>query len=99
MILSWFDAAEAKKFGESLARFFTERMSPVVQAGDKKFAVKTDKVLNQMAGQIARFKQAHKLNTYKKAQLGNAFKWVLKDAGVTPEYTDELTRWLMLQIG
>lgn len=99
MILSWFDAAEAKKFGDSLARFFTERMSPVAQAGDKKFAVKTDKVLNQMAGQIARFKQAHKLNTYKKAQLGNAFKWVLKDAGVTPEYTDELTRWLMLQIG
>ena len=99
MILSWFDAAEAKKFGVILARFFTERMSPVAQAGDMKFAVKTDKVLNQMADQIARFKQVHKLNTYKKAQLGNAFKWALKDAGVTPAYIDELTRWLMLQIG
>ena len=99
MILNWFDAAEAKKFGEALARFFVERMSPISQAGDKKFAAKTDKVLLQMASQVVRFKQEHKLNTYKKAQLGNAFKWVLKDAGVAPEYTDELTRWLMLQIG
>jgi len=99
MILSWFDAAEAKKFGDSLGRFFIERMSPISQVGDKKFAVKTDKVLHQMTGQIARFKQVNKLNTYKKAQLGNAFKWVLKDAGVASEYTDELTKWLMLQIG
>jgi len=99
MILSWFDAAEAKKFGNSLARFFIERVSPVSQAGDKAFALKTDKVLHQMTGQIVRFKLESKLNGYKKAQLGNTFKWALKDGGVAPEYAEELTRWLMLHIG
>jgi hypothetical protein len=52
-----------------------------------------------MAEQIARFKQQQKLNTYKKAQLGNAFKWALIDASIEPEYADKLTQWLMLQIG
>jgi hypothetical protein len=52
-----------------------------------------------MAGQVAHFKQTHKLNTYKKAQLGNAFTWTLKDANISSEYSDKLTEWLMLQVG
>lgn len=99
MTLSWFDAGEAKKFGESLARSFLEGMPPVAQIGDKAFAQKATKLLGQMADQIAYFKTQHKLNTYKKAQLGNAFKWILKDAGVAPDYTDELTKWLMRHMG
>lgn len=99
MILSWFDAGEAKKFGNTLALFFIQRMLPAAQGRDKAFAVKADKVMHQMAGQIAQFKREQKLNTYKKAQLGNAFKWALRDADLDAEYIDELTKWLMLQIG
>ncbi len=99
MILNWFNAAEAKEFGGSLARFFAERIPSVKQFGDKAFEMKTDKILRQMTDQIVRFKQQRKLNTYKKAQLGNAFKWALRDAGIEPEYADKLTKWLMLQIG
>ena len=99
MIFSWFDAGEAKKFGNSLAHFFIERMLPASQTGDKAFAMKADKVMHQMAGQIAQFKKNQKLNTYKKAQLGNAFKWTLRDADIGAEYIDKLTKWLMLQIG
>lgn len=99
MILSWFDATEAKKFGAALAHFFVEKIPPVSQIGDKAFAQKSDKVLHQMADQVSRFKLANKLNTYKKAQLGNAFKWTLKDAGIVPEYADDLTKWLMLRLG
>ena len=99
MILSWFDAAEAKKFGESLARFFIASMPAGAHVGEKAFEQKAVKVLGQMAGQVAQFKQAHKLNTYKKAQLGNAFTWTLKDANISPEYSDKLTEWLMLHVG
>lgn len=99
MILNWFNAAEAKEFGSSLARFFTEKLPSAKQFGDKAFEQKTDKILRQMADQIVRFKQQHQLNTYKKAQLGNAFKWALRDAGIEPDYADQLTKWLMLQIG
>jgi len=99
MIFSWFDASEAKKFGESLARFFVDSMPAVSQVGDKAFAQKAEKLMRQMATQVVLFKKTHKLNVYKKAQLGNAFKWVLKDANVSTEYCDKLTRWLVLQIG
>lgn len=98
MILSWFDARQAKEFGASLAGFFVERVSVNQKTEEKKFAEKTQKTLDQMAEQIARFKTQHKLNTYKKAQLGNAFKWTLKDAGVMPAQVDQLTKWLMLHI-
>lgn len=99
MILSWFDASEAKKFGSSLANFFVERMPPGAQIADKAFAQKTDKILNKMTSQIVKFKLDHKLNAYQKAQLGNAFKWTLKDAGVSSEYVNKLTQWLILHFG
>lgn len=98
MMLSWFDASEAKKFGQELARFFLERIPVAAQLGDKAFTLKADKVLFKINGQITRFKQSNKLNTYKKAQLGNAFKWALRDAGVSIDYADKLTNWLMMQL-
>jgi hypothetical protein len=35
------------------------------------------------------------MNMFKKAKLGNAFKWFLRDAGYDTEYVDGLTEWLM----
>jgi len=98
MILSWFDARQAKEFGASLALFLIERIPANQQTAEKKFAEKTQKTLDQMTAQITQFKTQNKLNTYKKAQLGNAFKWALKDAGLTSSHVDQLTKWLMLHI-
>ena len=98
MILSWFDAAEAKRFGASLAQFYIQRVPPGAPMNDKKFAQKTKDVLEKMALQVAQFKQTHRLNTYKKAQLGNAFKWALRDGGYEPAYIDRLTEWLVSRI-
>lgn len=99
MFFNWFDAADAKKFGNSLALFFVEKMPSTHRYGDKAFEMKANKILKQMGEQISRFKQQQKLNTYKKAQLGNAFKWTLLDASIEPDYADKLTQWLMLQVG
>ena len=99
MVLSWFDAAEAKKFGASLAQFFLERVPKASKKGDKEFAKKVDQALEKMVVQIVQFKQQNKLNTYKKAQLGNVFKWTLLDAGIATDYADEMTKWLMQKIG
>ena len=98
-MLNWFDASEAKSFGEALARFFLETVPPASRIGDKAFAEKVNKNLKIMETRVAAFKQQHKLNTYKKAQLGNAFKWTLLDAGVEANYGDELTKWLVRHLG
>jgi hypothetical protein len=98
MIFSWFDASAEKEFGASLADFFMERSPLGSSEKTAKFvAKKQEELLGKMSQQIMNFKLAHKLNIYKKAQIGNVFKWRLKDAGYDPLYVDQLTSWLMLR--
>lgn len=95
MIWNWFAASEAKKFGVSLAHFYIEKI-PLDDAGKKsKQALKRKDVLKKMFQKMTQFNHEHKLNIYKKAKLGNAFKWTLTDAGYDPAYVDELTTELM----
>ena len=98
MIFSWLSAKDEKAFGESLARFFAERIPADSDLKAKKFATRAQQVLSSMSLLVDKFKQDHKLNVFKKAQLGNAFKWTLRDAGYDQAYVDELTEWLMLRI-
>ena len=97
-MFGWLNATAAKEFGAGLARFYIERIPVTVAVTEKKFAAKSKDVFDKMALQVARFKQANQLNTYKKAQLGNAFKWALRDAGYDSAYVDRLTQWLVARL-
>lgn len=96
-MFSWLDARDAQKFGVTLADFFMERI-PLEKPNKKiKSMSKKQEVLEKMFLQIQLFKIKHKLNIYKKAKLGNAFKWKLLEADYDPELVDELTKVLMLK--
>ncbi|MEO8153080.1 MAG: hypothetical protein ABI605_08430 [Rhizobacter sp.] len=97
-MLTWFDAKEAQTFGKALAQFYVERVPFESPFSTKKFATKTQEVLKKLDLQVQQFKSNHSLNIYKKAKLGNAFKWALRDAGYDTEYVDGLTEWLMLRV-
>ncbi len=97
-MIGWLDARAAKEFGESLARFYAGKVPLDLKVTEKKFASRTGETLQKMELQIVQFKQNHKLNVYKTAQLGNAFKWALKDAGYDDAYIDRLTDWLVTKI-
>ena len=99
MALKWFDAEAAKTFGTSLAVLFIEKI-PVDESGvdDKLFARKTKKTLAAMTTKITEFRNNNPLNVYKRAQLGNAFKWKLKEAGYAAHYVYELTLWVVKQL-
>ena len=96
MLFDWFNATAAKEFGTGLAQFYIERIPVDSAVNDKKFAAKTKGVLDKMALRVTQFKAANRLNTYKKAQLGNAFKWTLREAGYDSAYIDRLTAWLVV---
>ena len=96
-MFSWLDARDAQKFGISLAEFFMERIPLEMPNKKIKSLAKKQEVLNTMFSQIPPFKMKHKLNIYKKAKLGNAFKWKLLEADYDPELVDELTKVLMLK--
>jgi len=97
-MFGWFDAKRAEEFGSSLAKFFIEKMPADKQMNDVKFAAKTEYLLTKMSAQIKVFKQNEKLNIYKTAKLGNAFKWTLKDAGVDDALSAKLVEWLVANI-
>ena len=98
MAFSWFDASEAKQFGNALAQFYLAKLPVDTDRADKKYPNKKEFVSKKMAEQIGDFKLENKLNLYKKAQLGNAFKWALRDAGYSSKDVDELTTALMHQL-
>lgn len=96
-MISWLDARDAQKFGLTLAEFFIERIPLETPNKKIKSLAKKQEVLNKMFIQIQIFKIKHKLNIYKKAKLGNSFKWKLLDADYDPTLVDELTKALMLK--
>lgn len=96
-MISWLDARDAHNFGITLADFFMERIPLEMPNKKIKSIEKKQEVLDKMFSQIQLFKMKHKLNIYKKAKLGNAFKWKLLDADYDPVLVDELTKVLMLK--
>lgn len=96
-MFSWFDARDAQEFGTSLATFFIEKFPLEASNKKNKSMVKKQDVLDKMFQKVQLFKTTHKLNIYKKAQLGNAFKWKLLEANYDPEFVDELTNMLLLK--
>lgn len=91
MGLDWLDARKACEFGEFLADFLAERIP-------NKSPKKAPEALAKLFAQIDGFKQTNKLNLYKKAKLGNSFKWKLIDHGYTDEFIEEMTKEVLLRL-
>ena len=98
MAIDWLNATEAQQFGKALANFYISKLPRDAGKADKKFANKQDFVAKKMLEQVAAFKQEQKLNLYKKAQLGNAFKWTLKESGYADDEVNRLAGALMRQL-
>lgn len=97
-MFSFLDAGPAKKFGAEMAQFYMERMPLNTALKDKQFAVKSLKIIEKMDSLIQEYKSHNHLNVYKAAQMGNAFKWALKDAGYDDGYVDKLTQWFVIAV-
>jgi hypothetical protein len=99
MIFTWFDAQAAKTIGRELADFYIQRAGKNSKNARGKIVEKKQKeLLGKLSQQIDLCKIRHPLNIYKRAQLGNAFKWHLLDAGLDNAQVDELTSWVTRQL-
>ena len=94
-MLSWFDAKAAKDFGILIASIYIDCIPPSEKLSEKKLVALSRQALSKMGREVNSFKQTNRLNTYKTAQMGNTFKWKLKDAGYDDNQIDKLTEWLM----
>jgi hypothetical protein len=97
-VFAWFNAKEAKRVGNELAQMVIQQLPADKQLSAKKLESKKVFILRKMDKEIGDLKAKEKLNAYKIAQLGNTFKWALKDAGYPQDLNDTLTEFLIKRL-
>lgn len=92
MFRSWFDCKEVDAFVDGIVAELSRRFPPSgVELPAKKAIERLRRTNESILRQVETFSLTHALNLYKKAHLGNRFKWALKEAGYPGEFVDALT--------
>lgn len=78
----------AKQYPPEHERDGVRKLSP------KRFTAILDETFNK----AAEFKKQHKLGVYKKARLGNTFRWELQDLGYSDNFVKTITEVLIVHI-
>jgi hypothetical protein len=98
-ILKFLDTSEIEEFATALANDLGRRFPPASESRKDPAAANQLKVILEGLGARAqRFRAQHKLGVYKKAKLGNTFRWKLKDLGYSDAFCENATRQLVLQL-
>ena len=94
--------AQIDAFGKSLAREFAGQLpanpAPETPAPSAPTPRKLWIACEGIFGKALAFRKEHDLGIYKKARLGNAFRWELEALGYEKPFAEELTRRLVLHI-
>ena len=100
MLKKLFGPDAVDEFGKQLAEDIRLRYPPTV-ANDPNRRVSIDRltaILNSAFEQAAKFGGEQKLGYFKKAKLGNSFRWELKEAGYSTEFVELATEGLIVFI-
>jgi hypothetical protein len=99
MILRFLDTRDLEEFAVGLATDMARRFPPASEARTDPGAAHQIKViLEGLGARAVRYHEQHKLGLYKKAKLGNVFKWKLKELGYSPEFVERATKDLVTRL-
>ena len=104
MPLKWFKSPKVEDTGITLADTFISQISRGPAAGRKAESrqrsrdAEGQRLLASFLRQVDRQVETLTLNTFRKAQLANTFKWRLREAGLDRGLIDELTQALLLRL-
>jgi len=98
-MLNLFKTKEIEEFATVLASDLGRRFPPAAEARTDPGAQHQVKViLEGLATRAIRFHEENKLGIYKKAKLGNVFKWKLRELGYSPEFTERATKEIITRL-
>ena len=93
------DTKELEEFASGLAADMARRFPPASEKRTDPGAVHQLKViLEGLGARAVRYHEQHKLGLYKKAKLGNVFKWKLKELGYSPAFVERATKELVTRL-
>ena len=87
-------------FAKELAQDLAKRYPPALEAaGTRTLSQKRlTTILETIYSKAADFRAQHKLGVYKKARLGNTFRWELKELGYSEKFIEVATEGLVVYI-
>ena len=87
-------------FAKTLAQELAKRYPPALDKGsERKISQKRlTSILEDSFTRALEFKKQHKLGVYKKARLGNTFRWELQDMGFSEKFVEVATEGLIVYI-
>ena len=87
-------------FAKLLAQDLAKRYPPALDKGnERKISQKRlTTILEDTFVRAVEFKQQHKLGVYKKARLGNTFRWELQDMGYSEKFVELATEGMIVYI-
>lgn len=98
-ILKFLDTHELEEFATGLAMDLGRRFPPTSEARTDPGAQHQIKViLEGLAARAIRYRQEHHLGIYKKAKLGNVFRWKLKDLGYSDPFIERATKEIITRL-
>lgn len=93
------DTKEVEAFATTLAEDLGRRFPPASEKRTDVGAVNQLKViLEGLENRAARFRDEKRLGLYKKAKLGNVFRWKLKDLGYSDAFVDKATNAIVTRV-
>jgi len=92
---------QVDEFAKTLASELAKQCPPDPERGAGKPNVTPKRLmttLEQICGKALGYREQHNLGIYKKARLGNTFRWELTALGYTKDFVDDVTQRLIVYI-
>ena len=100
IIKKLFSNRELDEFATGLAQSIAKRYPPSLETAQaKKISVnRVTRVLEDVVEKAVEYHRNNPLGVYRKARLGNTFKWELKELGYSEKFVEVATEALIVHI-
>jgi hypothetical protein len=100
MLKKLFADKELEDFAKGLAASLAKRYPPSLETspGRKVSVNRVTKVMEDILDKVAEYNRSHKLGMFKKARLGNTFRWELKELGYSEKFIEVATEGLIVYL-
>jgi len=87
-------------FAKQLADELAKRYPPALDqtSGQTLSEKRLTRILEDVCNKAVAYKNEHKLGVYKKARLGNTFRWELEERGYTKVFIETATEGLVVYL-
>ena len=93
---------QVDEFAKGLAQEIAKRYPPTMDKGEGERRISAKRlttILEEVVKNATAFRDEHKLGLYKKARLGNTFRWELAELGYSDKFIEVATEALVLYVG